>query len=81
MDEKQEQILKQVEIENRETISLKQEELSQLNKINGDQLNTLQELQKKQQEQQKKFNSVVEENHKHTQRILELQESIQNIRV
>ena len=81
MDEKQEQILKQVEIENRETISLKQEELSQLNKINGDQLNILQELQKKQQEQQKKFNSVVEENHKHTQRILELQESIQNIRV
>lgn len=36
MDEKQEQILKQVEIENRETMSLKQEEISQLQEINGD---------------------------------------------
>ena len=41
----------------------------------------MQELKEKQQEQQKKFNTVVDENHKHTHDIYELQEKIQEIRV
>ncbi len=47
MDEKQEQILRAVELENRDVMSKQQEEIGKLQEINGDQMTVLTELKER----------------------------------